>query len=201
MKKFILAVAVAAVATMAVASSAFADVARYQTQSMTITAVQPENAVGQWTNVWTHTYNVTLNPCDGSFSGVGSQKGTIDTADNATETIKGHLDRDAVSLTATRSDDVVYSLSKAPLDGSTATLATSTPVVPWISSSRSASRTPCRRRTIGITVTASARWAVALTQPTRASGCRSARGRRPSSCSHGGGSFQGVAPFCHRGNT
>ena len=130
MKKFILAVAVAAVATMAVASCAFSDVARYQTQSMTITAVQPENAVGQWTNVWTHTYNVTLNPCDGSFSGVGSQKGTIDTADNATETIKGHPDRDAVSLTATRSDDVVYSLSKAPLDGSTATLATSAPVVP-----------------------------------------------------------------------
>ena len=42
MKKFILAVAVAAVATMGVASSASAGVERYQMQSMTITAVQPE---------------------------------------------------------------------------------------------------------------------------------------------------------------
>ena len=43
MKKIILAIAVAAVATMAVVSSASADVARYQTQSMTITAVQPKD--------------------------------------------------------------------------------------------------------------------------------------------------------------
>ena len=49
MKKFILAVAVAAVATMAVVSSASAGVERYQMQSMTITAVQPEGAVDQWT--------------------------------------------------------------------------------------------------------------------------------------------------------
>ena len=67
MKKIILAAAVAALAVMAIASSASADVARYQMQSMTITAVQPEGAVGQWDNVWTHTYNVVLNPCDGSF--------------------------------------------------------------------------------------------------------------------------------------
>ena len=116
---------------MAVASSASAGVARYQTQSMTITAVQPEGAVGQWTNVWTHTYNVELNPCDGSFSGVGSLRGHDQRRHNSTETIKGHLDGDAVSFTATRSDGVVYSLSNAPLDNTTVTLATSTPVVPW----------------------------------------------------------------------
>jgi len=63
-KKILLAVAVAAVAVMALAATASADVPRYQTQSMTLTAVQPEGAVGQWQNVWTHTYNVTLNPCD-----------------------------------------------------------------------------------------------------------------------------------------
>ena len=57
MKKIILAVAVAAIATMAVVSSASADVARYQTQSMTITAVQPKDAYGQFDDVWTHTYN------------------------------------------------------------------------------------------------------------------------------------------------
>ena len=48
MKKLILAVAVAAVATMGIVSSASAGVERYQMQSMTITAVQPEGAVGQF---------------------------------------------------------------------------------------------------------------------------------------------------------
>jgi hypothetical protein len=130
MKKIILAVAVAAVASMAVIASASAGVERYQTQSMTITAVQPEGAVGQWGNVWTHTYNVTLNPCDGSFSGVGSLSGTIN-GFYSYETITGHLDGNAVSFTATRPDGLVYSLSNAPLDNSTVTLATSTPTVPW----------------------------------------------------------------------
>ena len=37
---------------------------------MTITAVQPEGEVGKWINVWTHTYDVTVNS-DGSFTGVG----------------------------------------------------------------------------------------------------------------------------------
>ena len=77
MKKIFLALAVTAVASMALIATASAGVARYQTQSMTITAVQPEGAVGQWQNIWTHTYNVTLNPCDGSFSGIGSLSGTL----------------------------------------------------------------------------------------------------------------------------
>jgi hypothetical protein len=133
-KKIFLAVAVAAVATMAVVSSASADVARYQTQTFTITAVQPEGQVGQWTNVWTHTYNVTLNPCDNTFSGTGSMAGTQNGSVDGTEFITGHLDaNNAVTYTASRSfDNVVYSLSNAPLDGSTVTNATSTPVVPWV---------------------------------------------------------------------
>ena len=132
MKKFLLAVAVAAVATMGVASSASAGVERYQEQTMTITAVQPEGAVGQFNNVWTHTYNVTLNPCDGSFQGVGSVEGTNDPFED-TETITGHLVGDAVSFTATRnSDHLEYSLTEAPLDGTTVTLATSLPEVAWV---------------------------------------------------------------------
>ena len=130
MKKISLALAVAAIATMAVVSSASAGVERYQTQSMTITAVQPEGAVGQWQNVWTHTYNVTLNPCDGSFSGTGSLSGTL-SGPYSNETITGHLDGNAVSFTATRPDGVVYSLSNAPLNNTTVTMATSTPQVPW----------------------------------------------------------------------
>jgi hypothetical protein len=130
-KKLILAIAVAAVATIAFVGSASAGVARYQTQSMTITAVQPKDAVGQWDDVWTHTYNVTLNPCDGSFTGIGSISGTgSDFVSN--ETITGHLDGNTVSFTATRdSDGLVYSLSNAPLDNPTVTLATSNPSVSW----------------------------------------------------------------------
>ena len=130
MKKIILAAAISALAVMAIASSASADVARYQMQSMTITAVQPEGAVGQWNNVWTHTYKVELNPCDGSFSGVGSMSGTIN-GPYSEETITGHLNGNAVSFTASRPDGVVYSLSNAPLDSSTVSLAHSNPVVPW----------------------------------------------------------------------
>ena len=97
MKKIILAVAVAAVASMAVVcprwigSPASAGVERYQMQTMTITAVQPEDEYRQWDDVWTHTYNVTLNPCDGSFTGIGSQVGDIN-GPYGTQTITGNLD-------------------------------------------------------------------------------------------------------------
>ena len=132
MKKIILAAAVAALASLAVAAFASAGVGRYQTQPMTITAVQPENGVGQWLNVWTHTYNVTLNPCDGSFSGTGSVSGTLNGPVD-TETITGHLDGNAVSFNAVRDHDgFEYSLSNAPLDGSTVTLGTPKPVSPWV---------------------------------------------------------------------
>ena len=131
LKKIILAAAVAALASMAIIASASAGVQRYQTQSMTITAVQPEGAVGQWTNVWTHTYNVDVNPCDGSFSsGDGSLSGTIN-GFYSNETITGHLDGTKVSFAATRPDGVEYSLKDAPLDNTTVTLATSNPVAPW----------------------------------------------------------------------
>ena len=131
MKKIMLAVAVAAVASLAVIGSASAGVERYQMQSMTITAVQPEGAVGQWQNVWTHTYNVTLNPCDRSISGVGALSGTVN-GFYSSETIAGQLDGNAISFfTADRPDGVQYSLSNAPLDNSTVTLAHSNPVAPW----------------------------------------------------------------------
>ncbi len=110
MKKVILALAVAAIASMAVVSSASAGVERYQMQTMTITAVQPEDEYGQWTNVWTHTYNITLNPCDGSFSGVGSQVGTLGGA-YGTETVTGQLDGNTVSFTATRSDGITWAMT------------------------------------------------------------------------------------------
>jgi hypothetical protein len=134
-KKINLAVALAAVATMAVTSSASAGVERYQEKTFTITAVQPEGVVGQFANVWTHTYTVTLNPCDGdgSFEGVGEVKGTIN-GPLDTETITGNLDlvENTVSFVATRdSDDFEYTLVDAPLDGTVAE-AISNPEVPWV---------------------------------------------------------------------
>ncbi len=100
MKKIILAVAVAAVATMAVVSSASADVARYQTQTLTFTATQPKDVYGQWTDVWTHTYTAVLNPCDNTFSGTGSAVGT-DYGPYTNETIKGNFDGTTLSYKAT----------------------------------------------------------------------------------------------------
>ncbi len=66
MKKIILAAAVAAVASMAVASFASADVARYQ-QATGLTVTSVFNGV-----TYVHTYNLTQQPvCDGSFTGTG----------------------------------------------------------------------------------------------------------------------------------
>jgi len=127
MKKFNLAVAFAAVATMAVASSASADVERYQEQKLTIIAVQPAGEGG----VWTHTYNVTLNPCDGSFKGTGSQVGTTTGLYPYATTITGVTDGETITFTAERADGLSFGLSNAVLDGTTVSLATSNPVVPW----------------------------------------------------------------------
>jgi hypothetical protein len=100
-KKFLLAVAVAAVAILGIVSSASADVLRYQEQSMTITAVQPKDEYGQWNDVWTHTYKVTLNPCDNSFTGTGEAVGTGYPGVYTNETITGHFDGTTLSYKAT----------------------------------------------------------------------------------------------------
>ena len=80
---------------------------------MTITAVQPKDQIGQFDDVWTHTYNVTVNPCDGSFTGTGTVVGTDQWPSVCTETITGQLNGDGtISFTATRpGDGDVYSLT------------------------------------------------------------------------------------------
>jgi hypothetical protein len=66
MKRFLLAVALAAVASIIVAGTASADVPRYQdtTQTGTIT-------VSWQGGLFVHTFNVVVNP-DGSFTGTGT---------------------------------------------------------------------------------------------------------------------------------
>ena len=110
MKKFNLAVAFAAVATMAVASSASADVERYQVESWTITALQrdPVDPEG-----FTHLFDVVRNPCDGSFEGDGWVFGnSVPWA--TTATIKGFVDGSSVTFTANHSG-IDYELIEAPL--------------------------------------------------------------------------------------
>lgn len=132
MKKILFAVAVAVLATMAVVSSASAGVERYQTQTATFTVTQPAGAVGQWDNVWTHDYKVTVNPCDGTFTGTGKVYGHDQNGPyNATETVSGTFAGEKVNLTATRTDGLEYSLANAPF-GDAVTIATLNQFVPWV---------------------------------------------------------------------
>jgi hypothetical protein len=131
LRKIILAVAVAALATMAIVSSASAGVSRYQSQTATFTVTQPAGQVGQWDNVWTHNYKVTVNPCDGTFTGTGTVSGHDQNGPYTNdETISGTFAKNSVNLTATRTDGLVYTLDNAPFGGAV-TIATLNVQVPW----------------------------------------------------------------------
>jgi hypothetical protein len=132
LKKIILATAVAALASLAIIASASAGVSRYQTQTAKFTVTQPAGAVGQWDNLWTHDYEVTVNPCDGTFTGTGHQFGHDQNGPyESDERITGTFAKDSVSFTATRSKDgLVTKLVNAPFGGAV-TVATLNVVVPW----------------------------------------------------------------------
>jgi hypothetical protein len=68
-KLVITGMAVAMLSAVVLPSVASADVARHQEQTATFTVNQPKDATGQFTNVWRHEFKVTVNPCDGTFSG------------------------------------------------------------------------------------------------------------------------------------
>ena len=99
---------------------ASASVDRYQTRDATFTTTQPAGEYGQFHNVWTHNYNVTINPCDNTFSGTGVETGQDQNGvQRFTETVKGTFNADGTtSLVNTRDDGVVWSLTSAPTDGS-----------------------------------------------------------------------------------
>ena len=89
MKKIILAVLVAAVASLAVASFASASVERYQMATgLTVTATF--NGV-----TYVHTYDLTSNPCDGtgSFTGTGGIPSLP-----LSETVNGTLDGQNITI-------------------------------------------------------------------------------------------------------
>lgn len=130
--------AIAALAVAAIAPAfASADVQRYQLQTATFTVTQPAGQVGQWDNVWTHSYTVEFNnPCTSSDSTVFTGTGHVSGRDQngpfeSDETITGSYANGRISFTATRPDGFSYSLSDAQTDGSSVTTGTSNPVAPW----------------------------------------------------------------------
>ena len=131
MKKIILAVAVAVVASMAIVSSASAGVERYQLQEATFTVTQPAGAEGQWNNLWMHDYTVKVNPCDGTFTGTGNSPERIRTARTPptrrsaarSPRTRSVSPRCAAMASSTR-------LTNAPFGGAV-TIATLNVVVPW----------------------------------------------------------------------
>jgi len=114
------AVVVLAVPTAAVAQAS-ADASPHQTQA-TFTVTTPYTQAGQWNDVWTHIYTVTVNPEDDSFAGTGIQyDDNMEQTD--TETITGTFAPGSVTFAARRADDgVSWTLTDATY-GAAVTLA------------------------------------------------------------------------------
>ena len=98
------------------------------------TVMEPANAEHQFTNVWTHTYTVTVQS-DGKFVGTGEitgsdPKGTYDEQvpahAGADESIVGTFEAATVSYVSTRSDGLAYIVTNAPTDGTLNLNATTT---------------------------------------------------------------------------
>jgi hypothetical protein len=124
------AVAVAAIAAFMVVGTSSADVARYQTQTATFTAVQPYGTTGQFDTKWTHNFTVTVNPCDGTFTGAGEQL-YPDGTHYLNETVTGSFSGGKVNLSVSREDAVNWSLTDALTDNTSVSLATTDPIVKW----------------------------------------------------------------------
>jgi hypothetical protein len=98
MKKYILALAIAALASVALATTASADVPRYQSQTATFTVNQPKDIVGQFGNVWRHEFKVAVNPCDNTFSGTAPTYDNGASSPTWTENVTGSFGDNTVSF-------------------------------------------------------------------------------------------------------
>jgi hypothetical protein len=136
-KNWFLAVVIAAVASIIVTAAASAKVERYQPAptTATFTVTNPAGVVGQWENVWTHDYTVTVNPDNGTFTGTGKVYGHDQNGEfSGDETITGKFGNGTVSFTTTYEyDGVLYSLSlvNAPFGGDVVSYATVNPGLSW----------------------------------------------------------------------
>jgi hypothetical protein len=99
MKRLISAVALAAVAIMAFASIASADVARYQTTSSLVETTHYNGVT------YVHHYAITTNPCvDNTFTGVS----TADSPVGINETVHGTLDGSNIHIEGAYHDGSGY---------------------------------------------------------------------------------------------
>ncbi len=114
------------------AGTASADVARYQLESATFQVTEPADTQNQWTTVWTHSYTVTLNPCDNTFTGTApAQTKTGGGTEGTGETITGTLGTNSISYTATRTyDGRTWTLTNALYDPFV-NIAVTDPPVDW----------------------------------------------------------------------
>jgi hypothetical protein len=109
-------------------ATASADLSPYQTQA-TFTVTNPYTQAGQWNDVWTHNYTVTVNPEDGSFAGIGIQyDNNMEQTD--TETITGTFTPGSVTFTVRRDDDGVSWTFTDATYGAAVTLADVKPGAP-----------------------------------------------------------------------
>jgi hypothetical protein len=113
MKRWLFAVAIAGVASIAVVAAASAKVDRQAVQTATFTVTQPAGQVGQWGNVWTHDFTVTVNS-DGAFTGIGGEYGQDQSGSKTyDETVTGTFGDNSVSLKVMRNDGVTWALDNA----------------------------------------------------------------------------------------
>src|SRR6478672_1359202 len=141
MKRWIFSVALAAVASILLAASASADVARNQDQ----TTAQTKTATFQMTEprgeggMWYSDFTVVVKD-DGTFTGTSDVYGAVNPGDKlgefseqASGTITLLGGKYYVSLTATRNPNVIdgYSLTNAPMDGATSATKTTYPNPGW----------------------------------------------------------------------
>jgi hypothetical protein len=126
MRKSLIAAAVAAVSlgSLAVPALSSASVARYQTETATLTTTLTNFG-------FVHTFHITVNPCDSTFSGTGSsyqpsEGGTV------VEKINGTLNSDGtVNFKSTYQSNGIFpgyqwGVTNAPVDGTTPTDLTDT---------------------------------------------------------------------------
>ena len=130
MKRWMFAAAIAAVAVVAFAPTASADVPRYQFETATFDVTQPAGTVGQWASVWTHEVTVTVNPCDQTFTGSATQYDPS-MVQVYTETVTGSFGAGTISINFLRNDGVRWSLTNA-LYEPFVNIASSIPPVPWV---------------------------------------------------------------------
>ncbi len=115
-KLIMLAIAVTALAIPSIAS---ADTPRYQEQTATFTVLQPKDTVGQFGNVWRHEFSVTVNPCDGTFSGTAPTYANDAAIPTWTENVTGSFGNDSVSfLTDPIDGGATFQVTGAPYDKS-----------------------------------------------------------------------------------